>query len=91
MVPSLPANVEQQLSGYNFTRSEQGRTIFAIHAARTVSFGPGGITVLEDVEAEIFGHTGNRRDLLRTAQCDYNAESGDLWRGKCLFWKHREF
>ena len=34
---SVPINVHQQLSGYTFTRSDEGRRVFTIHAARTVS------------------------------------------------------
>lgn len=75
---NLPANVHQQLSGFTFTRSEGGRQIFTVHAARTVAFRQGGTTVLEDVYAEFFGRTGNRRDILRTQRCEYNTESGGL-------------
>jgi len=76
---SLPSNVHQQLSGYSFTRSEAGRQIFTVHAARTVAFKEGGATVLEDVYVEVFGKTGDRRDVLRTRRCDYNQQSGDLF------------
>lgn len=76
---SLPSNVHQQLSGYSFTRSDAGRQIFTVHAARTVAFKQGGATVLEDVYVEVFGKTGDRRDVLRTRRCDYNQQSGDLF------------
>jgi lipopolysaccharide export system protein LptA len=76
---SLPSNVHQQLSGYTFTRSDEGRQVFTVHAARTVAFKQGGATVLEDVYVEVFGKTGGRRDLMRTRRCDYNQQSGDLF------------
>jgi len=76
---TLPVNVNQQLSGYTFTRSDEGRQIFSVHAARTVAFKQGGTTVLEDVFVEVFGRTGTRRDVLRTRRCDYNTQSGDLF------------
>jgi len=75
----VPTGVNQQLSGYTFTRSDEGRQVFTIHAARTVAFKEGGATVLEDVYLEMFGRTGDRRDVLRTRRCDYNAQSGDLF------------
>jgi lipopolysaccharide export system protein LptA len=75
---TLPADVHQQVSGYSFTRSEKGRRIFTVHAARTVAFKQGGATVLEDVFVELFGKTGDRHDVLRTRQCEYNSQSGDL-------------
>jgi lipopolysaccharide export system protein LptA len=77
--PSLPQEVHQRLSGYTFTRSDEGRQIFSIHAARTVAFKQGGTTVLEDVYVEVFGRSGKRRDVIRTRRCDYNAQSGDLF------------
>jgi lipopolysaccharide export system protein LptA len=76
---TLPTNVNQQLSGYTFTRSDEGRQIFTVHAARTVAFKEGGATVLEEVLVEVFGRTGKRRDILRTRRCDYNTQTGDLF------------
>ncbi len=76
---SVPIDVHQQLSGYTFTRSDEGRRVFTIHAARTVSFKQGGATVLEDVLVELFGRTGKRRDVMRTQRCNYNAQNGDLF------------
>lgn len=78
---ALPKNVDQQLSGYSFTRSEEGRRIFTVHAARTMSFTHGGSTVLQDVYVEVFGPTSNRHDVLRTEQCDYDTGTGELFAG----------
>ena len=77
--PPVPSDVHQQLSGYSFTRSDEGRQIFTVHAARTVAFKQGGATVLEDVYVEVFGKAGERRDVLRTRRCEYNQQSGDLF------------
>ncbi len=77
--PPVPSDVHQQLSGYSFTRSDEGRQVFTVHAARTVAFKQGGATVLEDVYVEFFGKTGDRRDVLRTRRCEYNQQSGDLF------------
>ena len=51
----LPGNINQQLSGYTFTRSDEGRRIFTVHASRTIALKQGGTTVLEDVKVEFFG------------------------------------
>jgi lipopolysaccharide export system protein LptA len=75
---SIPIDVHQQLSGYTFTRSDEGRRVFTIHAARTVSFKQGGTTILEGVLVELFGRTGKRHDIMRTQRCDYNSQNGDL-------------
>jgi LPS export ABC transporter protein LptC/lipopolysaccharide transport protein LptA len=76
---NVPVDIHQQLSGYTVTHSDGNRRVYTIHAARTVSFKQGGETVLEDVLVELFGKTGNRRDLLRTQQCQYNSQNGDLF------------
>ena len=78
VAPDLPEDAEQQVSGYRFTRSEGGRTVFTIHSRKTVTFGKKAGTVLEDVVAEIFGRTGTRRDVIRTRQCEYDTTSGDF-------------
>ena len=76
---SVPIDVHQQVSGYTFTRSDEGRRVFTVHAARTMSFKQGGSTVLDDVVVELFGRTGNRRDVMRTQRCNYNSQNGDLF------------
>ena len=75
---TLPKNINQTLSGYTFTRSEGGRQIFTVRAARTVAFKDGGKTLLEDVTVEVYGSTANRRDLLKARQCDYDPQTGGL-------------
>ncbi len=82
----VPPDVHQRVSGYTFTRSDEGWQVFTIHAARTVAFKQGGTTVLEDVYVEMFGRNGDRRDVLRTRRCDYNPQSGDFFSsGKVQF------
>ena len=76
--PILSRNVERQLSGYNFTRSEGGRQIFTIRAARTVDYGQGGKTMLEGVHVEIFGRRGKRRDSFTAERCQNDAQSGSI-------------
>ncbi|HEX5483168.1 MAG TPA: LPS export ABC transporter periplasmic protein LptC [Terriglobia bacterium] len=76
--PALPHDVNRRLSGYTFTRSEEGRQIFTIHAARTLAYGQGTSTVLEDVHVIVFGRSGNRHDEIQTARCRYNNTSGAL-------------
>ena len=76
--PELPKNVNQQLSGVTFTRSDNGRRLFVIHAARTLAYKQGGSTVLKDVYVEYFGQSGNRYDILRTPEGVYNPATGNL-------------
>jgi lipopolysaccharide export system protein LptA len=76
---SVPIDIHQQLSGYTVTHSDGDRRVYTVHAARTVSFKHGGATVLEDVLVELFGRTGKRNDIMRTQQCEYNNQNGDLF------------
>ena len=79
-IPPSPApDVHQQLSGYTFTRSDEGRPVFTVHAARTVSYLQSKSTVLEDVTVELFGRKGDRGDILRTQRCEYDSQSGDFF------------
>ncbi len=76
--PELPRNVNQQLSGVTFTRSDKGQRLFVIHASRTLAFKQGGSTLLKDVYVEYFGKSGNRYDILKTAEGEYNPSTGNL-------------
>jgi len=77
-LPSPAPDVNQQLSGYTFTRFEQGRAVFTVKAARTLAYQQSKSTTLEDVTVEVFGRKGNNSDILRTHQCEYNTQSGDF-------------
>ncbi|HEV2246025.1 MAG TPA: hypothetical protein VGW37_05170, partial [Terriglobia bacterium] len=76
--PALPKDVHQQLSGVTFTRSDNGRQLFVIHAARTLAYKQGGATLLKDVYVEFFGRSGKRHDVLRTPEGEYNQTTGNL-------------
>ena len=75
---SLPSNVDQQVLGYTFTRSDNNRQVFTIRAARTVALKEGGTTVLQDVVVEVFGRKGDRHDVLRTERAEYNSLTGNF-------------
>jgi lipopolysaccharide export system protein LptA len=77
--PSPAADVNRQFSGYTFTRSDQGRPVFTVHAARTVSYQQSKSTTLQDVTVEVFGRKGDSGDILRTHECQYNSQSGDFF------------
>jgi len=74
----LPSNVDQQASGFTFTRSIGGRQVFKIQAARTQALNEGGASVLDQVYVELYGKTGTRHDTLRTERAEYSPRSGDF-------------
>lgn len=76
--PELPQNVNQQLSGFTFTRSDGGRQVFTIHAARTLAMKQGGTALLKDVYVEFYGRSGKRFDVLRTAEGVYDPSTNNL-------------
>ncbi|HET9179705.1 MAG TPA: LptA/OstA family protein [Terriglobia bacterium] len=76
--PGLPKDVNQQLSGVTFSRSDNGRQLFVIHAARTLAYKQGGATLLQDVYVEFFGRSEKRHDILRTPEGEYNQTTGNL-------------
>lgn len=76
--PSPAPDVQQQRSGFVFTRSDKGRAVFTIHASKAVSYAESKATELEDVMVEIFGAKGDRGDILRTRRCNYNSQTGDF-------------
>ena len=71
----LASDVQQQAEKFTFSRTEQGHTLFTIEAERTTERA-GKTTVLEDVIVHIYGRHQERRDQVRTARCEYDAEGG---------------
>lgn len=80
---SLPENVSRRQSGFQFTRSEAGRQIFTVRAARTYAYGAAEASgeanmLLEDVNVVIYGQAGTRQDEMTTDRCRYEAATGGL-------------
>lgn len=73
----LPGNVTRRLSGFNYTRTEQGRPVFTIHATRTLAYA-GAQTVLEGVQVTIYRPDGKPGAEIRTDRCQYENRSGEL-------------
>lgn len=69
---SMPADIQQQAKEFNFSRSDQGRTLFTVRASRTIERA-GQVTVLEEVVIHIFGRNGERDDEIHTGRCEYDA------------------
>ena len=74
---SLPAGVQQQTEGFAFSRSEGGRTVFSLEAARSEEREDGRI-IVSGVTLWIFGRAGDRADRVRTDRCEYEPDGGDI-------------
>ena len=74
----LPQNLAQRVSSSTINRSEQGREVFTLHAARTLTYNQGSNRVLEDVHVVMFGRNGRRHDEIQAQRCVYDTLTGGL-------------
>jgi lipopolysaccharide export system protein LptA len=70
--------VQQSARGFSISRSEQGHTLFQIHANKAVQFKEGGRTQLHDVTITLYGRDSSRFDQIYGADFEYDPQSGDM-------------
>jgi lipopolysaccharide export system protein LptA len=62
LTQDLPARlglkVQQSTQGFVLSKTEEGRTIFTLHASRAVAFKSGGRVLLHNVEIDVFNRDG---------------------------------
>jgi lipopolysaccharide export system protein LptA len=75
---AVPASVEQQSAGFSFSKVEKDRTIYTVQASRATQFTGENSSLLEDVTITFFGNEGDRNDVFRTHECDYDRVSGGI-------------
>lgn len=75
--PKLEAGVQTKTEGYTYSKSDQGRTLFTIHAANAVQFKQGH-ALLHDVNIIVYGKESNRFDQIYGTDFDYDPVSGDV-------------
>ena len=75
---AVPATVEQQSAGFSFSKVEQDRTIYTVQASKATQFTGENASLLEDVTITFFGNLGDRNDVFRTHECDYDRISGGI-------------
>src|SRR5712672_3761069 len=59
---SIPSGVEKSATGFNLSKSEDGKTLFTIHAASVQQYKEGGRAALHDVSITVFGRNQDRSD-----------------------------
>lgn len=74
----LGVNVERSSQGFSLSKSENGRTLFTIHAAKAIEYKEGGHAQLQDVNIVIYGKTGDRFDQISGSDFEYDPASGDV-------------
>lgn len=75
---AVPASVEQQSAGFSFSKVEKDRTIYTVQASKATQFTGENSSLLEDVTITFFGNEGDRNDVFRTHECDYDRVSGGI-------------
>lgn len=71
----LGVNIEQTASGYTYSQSSKGHTLYTIHASKLVQYKQGGNAALHDVAITLYGPDGsNRVDKIYGSDFSYNAK-----------------
>ena len=76
--PAVPTTVQQLSSKFSFSKATGDLTLFKVEASSTTAFTQGNRNVLKDVAITIFGQRGDRRDRIRTGECEYFSDSGKV-------------
>lgn len=72
----LGANIQQTASGFTYSQSSHGHTLFTIHASKLMSF-KNDEAKLHDVSITFYGPPGSHRtDRIYGAEFEYNRKSG---------------
>lgn len=79
-VSQLPAklgvSIEQSTSGFTFSKSEGGHTLFTLHAARTIQYKKGGRAELHDVSIVLYNPAGKPADRISGSDFAYDPALG---------------
>ena len=72
----LGVNIEQTASGFTYSQSSHGHTLFTIHASKLMSF-KNEVAELHDVSITLYGPQGsNRTDHIYGAEFEYDRKTG---------------
>ena len=74
----IGVNVQQSTTGFTFSKSEGGRTIFTVHASQAVQYSGGGHAELKDVNIIVYGRQANRFDQLYGSDFEYDPQAGTI-------------
>jgi lipopolysaccharide export system protein LptA len=74
----IPKGVEQRATGFTFSKSEGGRTLFTIRASSLEQFKEGQRYELHDASIIVFGKEGSRSDQIFGSDFRYDKSTGDV-------------
>ncbi|MGA8528925.1 MAG: LptA/OstA family protein [Acidobacteriaceae bacterium] len=72
----LGANIQQTATGFSYTQSSQGHTLFTLNASKLIQL-KAGHALLHDVDITLYGPPGSgREDRISGSDFDYNQNDG---------------
>lgn len=71
----LGVDIQQEASGFTYTQSRGGHTLFRIHASRVVELKKGN-ALLHEVRIDLYGPDGSRVDRIEGNEFEYNQQAG---------------
>lgn len=77
-IPSIPSNIQQSTKGFTVSKSENGRTLFTIHAAQAEQLKESGRAELHDVNIVIYGRQSNRFDQIYGSNFQYDPKTENV-------------
>ena len=72
----LGVQIQQSSEGFTFSKTEQGRTVFTLHAANALQYRAGGHAVLHDVRIQIFDPKDGSSNTVAGDQFEYDPQTG---------------
>lgn len=74
----LGIEVQQSTEGFTISKSQGGRTLFSVTAAKAVRYKEDGKAELHDVKIMSYGRDSDRSDQISGADFEYDARTGDI-------------
>ena len=71
----IGVNIQQSTTGFTFSKSEGGRTIFTVHASQAVQYKGEGRAELKDVNIIVYGRQANRFDQIYGTDFEYDPQN----------------
>lgn len=71
----LGVQIQQSTQGFIFSKTEQGRTLFTVHAARAVEYKSGGRVLLHDVEIDMYNRQDGKADTIAGNEFQFDPQN----------------
>ncbi|MBZ5524408.1 MAG: LPS export ABC transporter periplasmic protein LptC [Acidobacteriia bacterium] len=77
-IEKIASNLAQSTTGFTFSKSEGGRTLFTIHAAQARQYKDDGRATLHDVSIIVYGRDARRFDQIYGTDFEYDQRTGEV-------------